>query len=93
MRHVLAVRSHQSRDDPDPVLRAVAVRLPGNHERDREAFDVPFERCVQGLVEVIDPEEEIPLGRGQEAEIEQVAVAAGLDTETACRRRGKVLSH
>ena len=67
---------------------------PGReHERGDQPLDVPFPGRRQGLVEVVDVEDDVALGRGEAAEIQQVAVAAGLDMNARRRRGGEVGGH
>jgi hypothetical protein len=47
----------------------------------------------QGLVEVVDIEHEVTFGGGEDAEVEQVRVAARLDAEPGRRRGGEVIRH
>jgi hypothetical protein len=54
----------------------------GDHETRGQPFQVPFERTGRDFVEVIQIEYELPLGRGETAEIHQVAVAADRHGET-----------
>jgi hypothetical protein len=61
-------------------------RLPSRDlEAGRQAH-VPFPRPGKGLVEVVDVEHELPLGRREHAEVRQVRVAAELNGDP--RRRG-----
>jgi hypothetical protein len=76
--------------DPLPILtdprhddRApVALAGPSVAARDLQArgqtLDVPFPWSGQGLVEVVDVEHHLPLGRAESAEVRQVSVTAEL---------------
>ena len=46
-----------------------------------------------GLVEVVDVEEQVPFGRGKAPEVAQVGVAAELDIEARAWPGGKVRGH
>ena len=52
----------------------------------RKALHVPLEGSRSRLVEVVQVESEVPLGRGVEAEVREVAIAAELDAQTSGRR-------
>ena len=66
---------------------------PGDLEARRKTFDVPLPRAGEGLIEVVDVEEHLALGRGEDAEVEQVGVAAELHVETGDRSPGEVGRH
>ena len=78
------------RRGPDDV-RAEAVGPPGDGDAGGEALHVPLPRSGQRLVEVVRVEDEGPLGRGEQAEVGQVGVTAGLDDDVGPRgrRRGR----
>jgi hypothetical protein len=50
-----------------------------------EPLHLPFKGCAQGLVEIVDIEDEVSFGRGEAAEIHQMTVAAGMNIYPACR--------
>ena len=85
--HVFAVAAHGGRDDP------VARRRPeAPFERDdvharRQPLDVPLPRSRQGLVEVVDVEDQAASGSGELAEVADVRVAARFDPEAGHRAR------
>ena len=57
---------------------AEAAVAPGDREAGDEPLDVPLERSRQGLVEVVDIEDERPVRRRIDAEVGEVRVAAEL---------------
>jgi hypothetical protein len=59
----------------------------------REAFDVPFPRSRERLVEVVDVEDEVPLGGCEHAEVGKVCVATRLHAVPRHRRASKVVGH
>ena len=59
------------------VVRDTVVAA-GDHEAGRQALDVPFPGRRQSLVEIVEVEDQVALGRGKQAEVGQVAIAAGL---------------
>ena len=71
-------------------LAALACREPvvpsGHDEAGSQPLDIPFEGPGQGLVEVVDVEDQAALRRGVGAEVGQVRVAAQLGSQP--RRRG-----
>ena len=58
----------------------------GDDHAGGQTLDVPLERRRQRLVEVVDVEHEPALRRGEDAEVQQVRVSAGLDAQTRRRR-------
>ena len=90
---VLPIRAHarQDRALTGGVGQAIVPR------RDLEAHDqalqVPFPRCRERLVEVVEVEDQIPLGRGERTEVQQVAVAARLHLDAGGRQGGEVVRH
>ena len=57
---------------------ALEVQAAGHHEARREPLDVPLPRPRQGLVEVVDAEDEIALLGPEDAEVEEMRVTAEL---------------
>ncbi len=70
-----------------PRLRA------GDLEAGGQALDVPLERSGMGLVEVVDVEDERPLGRGEPAEVGEVGIAAELDGQARAIGGAEVVGH
>jgi hypothetical protein len=79
--------------------RIAAVRLGepvgagSEHKGGDEAFDVPLPGRRQGLVEVVDVEEQPALRCGKAAEIHQVSVTAHLDIDAGRRRFREIGRH
>src|SRR5215469_4841262 len=63
------------------------------HDACREAFDVPFPRSRQSLIEVVYVKDELPLRSSKATEIRSVAVTARLHIHSGCRCRSQVGSH
>ncbi len=78
LEHGLAVLAHRGQHDAAPVGGGEAPVLAGHVEACGQAFDVPLPRPRQGLVEVVDVEDEAALWRLEEAEVHEVRVAADL---------------
>ncbi len=91
--HRLAVGADAGQDRVlrDGVAQAV---VPAGHDEARgEALDVPLPRRREGLVEVVDGEDDLPLRGGEAAEVAEVRVAAGLDAEARDGRGREVGGH
>ena len=71
----------------NPLSRAAISMLAA------QPLDVPLPRARERLVEVVDVEDQPPLGRGEDAEVRQVRVPATLHREARARRRAQVLGH
>ena len=91
--HMLAVGAHGFRRR----LRRLAVEQPdmmgGDDDAGRQPLDVPLPRGRQGLVEIVDVEEDVALWRGEAAEIHEVSIAAGLHAKSGGWGRGQVSRH
>ncbi len=91
--HVLPVRAH-ARDGRLPGLRIGAAVVAGRHGKARpEALDIPLPRRRQRFVEVVDVQNQVALRRGEDAEVQQMAVAARLYSQAGAGERGQVVSH
>jgi len=88
-RHVPAVAARRGPGRLAAVGRVEAVGAPGDDEARGEPRHVPFPGRHRHLVEVVDVEREPPLRRGEAAEVQQVAVAAGHDLQAGRRGEGR----
>ncbi len=70
-----------------------ALVAGGNGEAGRQALDVPLERGRERLVEVIDVEDQVAVGRGKHAEVQQVRVTAGLHPDVGRGGMGEIPCH
>ncbi len=70
---------------------------PAFAPRDRDArhqsLEIPLPRARERLVEIVDVEDQAPLGRAEEAEVRKVGIAAALNVEAGTRRRREVGGH
>ena len=70
---------------------AVALRQSAFAPRDRDArhqsLEIPLPRARERLVEIVDVEDQAPLGRAEDAEVRKVGIAAALNVEAGTRRR------
>ena len=73
---------------PDREVGGLALGLveaavsSGDREAGRQPLDVPLERAGQGLVEVVEAEDEPAVRGGEDPEVRQVRVAAQLDRQS-----------
>ena len=88
--HCDVLREGAMRDLLDILLR-VAGLPPTHDDAGDEPFDVPLPRRDGRLVEIVQVEYELPLGRGEEAEVADVRVAARAPPRcpSAGRARGR----
>ena len=93
LEHALAVGAHAVQDDRAARRGGEAVVARRDLEAGRQPLDVPLPRARQGLVEVVDVEDEPALGRLEEAEVHQVRVAAELGDEAGLRGAEEVGGH
>ena len=91
--HPLAItadRGHRGR----PVLGdAEAARLASDDHARGEPLDIPFPGPGQRFVEVVGVEDERPFGRGEQSEVAEVGVTAGLDQNVRAGRGPEVERH
>ena len=76
-----------------PVIVAQSVRPRREHERRGEPLDVPLPRRRQCLVEIVDVEDDVALRRREAAEVQQMAIAAGLHAYPCLGRGRKISRH
>ena len=93
MPHAVAVLAHGRHDDVAPRGGFEAAVAPGDLEAGREPLHVPLPWTRQGLVEIVDVEDHLPLGRAEQAEVRQVRIAAELHRQAGTRGRGEVGGH
>ena len=91
--HVLSIGTHYSPAECLAALAVLADKLTCDDSACRETFQVPFPRPWNRLVEIVDAEDEVAFGRGEDAEVRHVHVAAKLNLQATDRRWAEVLSH
>jgi hypothetical protein len=91
--HRLPIGGHRPQRGRLGVGLGEAVVASGDGEAGRQPLDVVLERPRQGLVEVVEVEQQPPLGRGEDPEVGEVGVAAQLDGEAGRGRAGQVGGH
>ena len=92
-RQPLAVGPHRGHRRLAVARRAEAVGTAGDDDAGGESLDVPLPGRRQRLVEVVGIEDEASLGRGEETEVGDVGVAAGLHDDVRARRASQVEGH
>ncbi len=90
---VLAIGAHAGQGGLPGLLVLEIVVPPGHHEARGQPLDVPFPGGRMGFVEIIQIEDQIALGCGEEPEIEQMAIAAGLHLQPRAGRGGQIRGH
>ena len=91
--HVLAVGPDTSEGRILGVGFAEAVVATGDHEARRETLEVPFPGCREGLIEVVDGEDDLPLRGGETPEVDQVGVSAALHADAGRRSARQIHRH
>ena len=92
--HGAPVGRRAGQHDLSPVLASKPLSRPGDRQAGREPFHVPLERAGQGLVEVVEVEDQARSGEANSAEVGQVGVAAQLDPQaraSACVARSAAM--
>src|SRR5215212_9456454 len=75
------------------IRRIEAFVAPRHPEACGEAFYVPLPRPVQGLVEVVEVEEQGALRGGVRTEVQEVGVAAELGLDAGLRGAREIVGH
>ena len=75
------------------VSPVAADKESGNRGARGQPLDVPLPRPRENLVEIVDCENEVALGRREQAEIHQMHVAAGHHLEISARRVCQIARH
>ena len=70
-----------------------ATLAAGDHEACRETLEVPLPGRRQGLIEVVDGEDDLPLRGGETPEVDQVGVSAALHANAGRRSARQVHRH
>ena len=91
--HGFAVRPDAGQHGIAGELVAEAARAAREDKAGGQAFDVPLPRGRQRFIQVVNVEDDPPLGRGKAAEIAQVRIAARLHAKARGGRAGQVHRH
>ncbi|GAB1839392.1 hypothetical protein MyNCGM152_01330 [Achromobacter xylosoxidans] len=89
--HPRLVLGRSRHDDVGAVAAAIAHVRRRHRQAGRQALDVPFPWARGGLVEVVQVEQQLPFGRGEAAEIEQMRIAAKRNRDAGMRRARQVV--
>ncbi len=79
--HLRAVGGGRLENDAGPLLVGEPPIPPGDGQAGGQPLQVPLPRTGQGLVEVVEIEDQGPLGGSEHSEIAEVGVTAGLDVQ------------
>ena len=91
--HVLAVRPDTGEDRvlgggfTEPVVATC------DHDARRKTLEVPLPGCREGFVEIVDGENESPLGSGEASEVDQVGISAALHANASGRSARQIIRH
>jgi hypothetical protein len=91
--HLRAVTGDGIEHHVSPLLVGESAIAPGDGQTGRQPLHVPFPWTGQCFVEVVDVEHQVPLRRGEDAEVAEVSVPAGLDVQARTRSRGQIGRH
>ena len=91
--HSLAVRGYRCRRNRAVHIVAEAVVATGDDEARRKALQVVLERARQGLVEVVEVEQQRAFGRREHTKVQEVRIPAELHVEAGARRVLQVGGH
>ena len=91
--HRQPVRAHGREIRFPPVLPVEPALATGDLEARDQALDVPLERAGKRLVEVVQAEDEPPVGGCEDAEVEEMRVARELNGQPGPRRRREICRH
>ena len=91
--HVLAVGPDTGEDRILGDGFAEAVVATGDHEARRKTLQVPLPGCREGLIEIVDGEDDLPLRSGETSEVDQVGVSAALHADAGRRKARQIHRH
>ena len=91
--HRLPVAGDGGGDDLAAVPAAEPVAAGRYLHAGGQPLDVPFPRAGRRLIEVVDVEDQEPVGGGEDAEVRQVRIPARLHRQPGHRSTGKVAGH
>jgi hypothetical protein len=91
--HRLPIGGHRGERGRPRVGLGEAVVAGGDREARRHPLHVPLKRPRQCLVEIVQVEQQPPLGRGEDPEVRQVRVATELHLEASDGGAGEVGRH
>jgi hypothetical protein len=86
------VRTH-SRTAVRESASGQLVIASGDRETDGQPFQIPFPRRWQRFIKVVQIEDQISLGGGKQAKIQQVAVSTGLYPKTCTWGSREIVGH
>jgi hypothetical protein len=92
-RHGLPVLPHGGHDEAPALGPGQAAIAAEDRQAGGQPLDVPLPRAGQGLVEVVDVEDQGPFGRPEATEVAQVGVAAQLHPQPGIGGGGEVGGH
>jgi hypothetical protein len=91
--HRVPIRTHRSLGRPLLLCRRQPELAARDHEARREPLDVPLPRTARRLIEVVDVEHQLAIGRSEAAEVRQMRIAAQLHRDAGTRRRRQISRH
>ncbi len=91
--HPLSIGPDGAMDRMPTVMGREVARPSGHDQAGRQPEQVPLERTVERLVEVVDVEQFRPLRRREQPEVRQVGIATQLDADVGRRSRGQIGGH
>jgi hypothetical protein len=91
--HDAAIARQEGKCGVAAVAALRACLAAGEDEAGGHALDVPLERAADGLVEVVNVEEEVTVGRGEGAEVADVRVAAELGEDAGVLAEREIVGH
>ena len=91
--HLVAVGADAGDHRVVALLLGAAVLAPRDPDAGHEPAQVPLPRAGVRLVEVVEVDDQLALGRGVEAEVAEVGVAAGDGHDPGRRQPGDVGGH
>ena len=91
--HVLAVGPDTGEDRILGGGFAEAVVATCDHDARRKTLEVPLPGRREGLIEIVDGEDESPLWGGETPEVDQVGVSAALHADAGGRSARQIIRH
>src|SRR5262249_31580578 len=91
--HPLPIASNTAQSSLAGFGLAETVAAAGNQKACCQPLDIPFPRCRERFVEIVNVEDHPSLRCGKRPKVHQMRVTTGLDPNPCCRRVSQVCCH
>jgi hypothetical protein len=90
---VFPIEERHRRDNIPAAASRELILLSSDNMTGGRSLEIPFSRSVRGVVKVMETNDEVALGSGKHAKVQNRTITTGLHLETGGRKRGQIASH